>query len=436
MNLMNGKQLSQQECDAMLDQLDQMILHTLAKKPLDPRIVIAACDQFLKELDETTYLHTMQELGIPEALGKQYIEEARQLFSAQRLHERLVLELGSLYEQIQQEVPSGKPFTVSKKLYPLGVLFHIAAGNADALPAFSILEGLLTGNINLLKLASQEGGFTVQILQELIRIEPRLAEYIYVFDYSSKDIIHMKQLIALSDAVIVWGSAEAVSSLRKLVPAHIKLIEWGHKVSFAYVTKQGITQYGLEGLAKNIAKTGQLLCSSIQGIFLDTESTQEVYAFCDQFLPILEQAIAELPQNIELSTKYQIALSVYQQELEAVFQNSKVFRGKDCSLIAYSDHVLDTAIQHGNAWVRSLPVSDILPVLRPYKNFLQTVGILCGEQEYETIAQQLLKTGVVRICPPQYMSETYFGAPHDGDYTLRRYMKIATTEREHQSDKV
>lgn len=430
MNLINGKQVSQQECDAMLDQLDQMILHTLSKEPLDPHIVIAACDQFLKELDETAYLQTMQELGIQEALGKQYIEEARQQFSAQRLHKRLVLELGTLYKQPQQEIPHGKPFAVAKKLCPLGVLFHIAAGNADALPAFSILEGLLTGNINLLKLPSQEGGFTVQILQELIHIEPRLAEYIYVFDYSSKDIMHMNQFIALSDAVIVWGSAEAVSSLRKLVPAHIKIIEWGHKVSFAYVTKQGIAQYGLEGLARNIAKTGQLLCSSIQGIFLDTESMEEVHAFCDQFLPILEQAIAAFPQNIELSTKYQIALSVYQQELEAVFQNSKVFKGKDCSIIAYADRVLDTAIQHGNVWVKALPSSELLPVLRPYKNFLQTVGMLCGEQEYENIAQQLLKTGVVRICPPQYMSETYFGAPHDGEYTLRRYMKIATTEQE------
>lgn len=35
---------------------------------------------------------------------------------------------------------------------PLGVLFHIAAGNAEALPAYSVAEGLLMGNVNLLKL--------------------------------------------------------------------------------------------------------------------------------------------------------------------------------------------------------------------------------------------------------------------------------------------
>ena len=41
---------------------------------------------------------------------------------------------------------------------PLGVLLHIAAGNADGLPAFSVAEGLATGNINILKLPQADNG--------------------------------------------------------------------------------------------------------------------------------------------------------------------------------------------------------------------------------------------------------------------------------------
>lgn len=427
MNLINGKLVSQQECDELLEQLEQQLLYTLANKSLSADIVINACDTLLNNLDESSYLDTLQSLGIPKSLGEKYIMEARQLFQADNLRARLAMELGPLYQQEECSVQGKEPF-ITKKICPLGVLFHIAAGNADALPAFSILEGLLTGNINLLKLPSQEGGLTVKILQELIQIEPILADYIYVFDYSSKDIIHMKQLIDMSDAVIVWGSAEAVSSLRKLVPAHIKLIEWGHKISFAYVTKQGIEDYGLEGLAMNIVQTGQLLCSSIQGIFLDCDTADEVHAFCKQFLPILECAIAQTPQNVGISTQYQIALTLYQEELNGVFHNSQVYKAKNCSLIAYSDRILDTAIQHGNTWVRALPANDLLATLRPYKNFLQTVGLLCGDEEYDRLAQQLFKTGVVRICPPQYMSIVYSSAAHDGEYTLRRYTKIVAIE--------
>jgi len=72
------------------------------------------------------------------------------------------------------------------------------------------------------------------------------------------------------DAVVVWGGKEAVSALRRMIPPNTKMIEWGHKISFAYVTEQAVTAAGLEGLAKNIVETGQLLCSSLQGIFLDT----------------------------------------------------------------------------------------------------------------------------------------------------------------------
>ena len=53
---------------------------------------------------------------------------------------------------------------IEEKKVPLGVIMHIGAGNALGLAAFSVMEGLLTGNINILKLPEYEGGISLKIL--------------------------------------------------------------------------------------------------------------------------------------------------------------------------------------------------------------------------------------------------------------------------------
>jgi Acyl-CoA reductase (LuxC). len=428
MNLVDGKILGTDECESVLYSLNQRILNTLSKGRLDPEIVIAACDKVVANLDETSYIRTMSNLGINETLGKSYITEARQMFSKESLLYRLRTELGENYNKATTFNPIHKEFTVTHKIYPLGVLLHIAAGNTDGLPAFSVLEGLLTGNINILKLPAGEGGISVKLLLEVIKAEPRLAEYIYVFDYSSKDIEHIDRLISAADAVVIWGGKETVTALRSRIPPNIKLIEWGYKISYAYVTEQGMTSENLEGLAKNIAETEQLLCSSLQGVFVDTNDMNVIYAFCERFLPILENEINKNIHNVGIGIKSQIALRLYTEELESIYKNSKLFKGRDCSLIAYPDKTLDIALQFGNAWVRPLPKTELLVTLRPYKNYLQTVGLLCGQSEIEMLTDILFSTGVVRICSGENMSKTYCGAPHDGEFALRRYTKIVTAD--------
>lgn len=428
MNLVDGNILDANACEAVLETLDERILTTLSAPRLPPERVIRACDRLLSSLDEAFYIAAMKELGIPEGLGKQHLAEACAMFSGEALYARMEKELGAAYVRAPMplSLPAGN--AAAERILPLGVLLHIAAGNADGLPAFSVLEGLLTGNINILKLPAAEGGVSVQILSELIRLEPMLAEYIYVFDYSSKDIVHMNRLIEAADAVVVWGGAEAVSSFRKLLPPNIKLIEWGHKVSFAYVTEKGLRDDALTGIAMNMASTGQLLCSSCQGIYVDTQDMEELHAFSRRFLPLLEREVAKHAGNRDIGVKAQTALQLYSVELETIFTGNKVYKGKDCSLTVCDDQVLDSAIGFSNAWVKALPRGRLLKTLRPYKNYLQTVALACGDNEKALLTELLLKTGVVRICSGERMSETDSGAPHDGEFPLRRYTKVVSVE--------
>ncbi|MDX9871777.1 MAG: acyl-CoA reductase [Clostridia bacterium] len=428
MNLVDGKILDTKDCDSVLESLDERILETLAKPPLTPKVVINACDKLVNTLDKSLYSSALAQAGIPEELADSYLAMARGMFSGEALRFRLKKEFGQDYDKVLKYTPVGGENEVTERILPLGVLLHIAAGNADGLPAFSVLEGLLTGNINILKLPAAEGGISIRLLYELIQIEPLLSEYIYVFDYSSQDIVHINKLIDAADAVVVWGGTGSVSAFRGMLPPHIKLIEWGHKVSFAYVTKDGREDGKLAGIAKNMAHTSQLLCSSCQGIFLDTDDTREIDDFCRRFLPILEEAVAASAKPTDIGIKAQTALRVYSSELEKIYTGDRLFKGNGCSLRACNNQIPEAAIGFANAWIKPLPCRQILKALRPYKNYLQTIALLCGEHEKDSLIADLLKTGAVRVCPGGRMSETYSGAPHDGEYPLRRYTKIASWE--------
>lgn len=83
---------------------------------------------------------------------------------------------------------------------------------------------------------------------------------------------------------------------------------------------------------------------------------------------------------------------------------------------------------YGNCWVKSLPKPDILPVLRDNSGYLQTVALICGEEEREMLAHLFWRAGAVRVCSAGDMSglPEHGFQPHDGEFPLRRYSKYVT----------
>jgi len=430
MNLVNGKIINETECDTVLENIEEMIKTTLRKPPLDVNTVIKACDYFVNNIESLEIIKKLPELGISQPLVEMYLSQIREMFSTDSMKQRLKIELGDDYDKPRTLVYKHNGAKIIQKLVPLGVLFHITAGNVDGLPFVSLIEGLLTGNINIVKLPKEEGGITVSLLEELFRIEPSLKEYVYVFDYSSKDIYAMQKLAKVADAIVVWGGDEAVKAVRNLAEPNTKIIEWGHKISFAYITMKGIKNEGLEKLAMNICLTNQLFCSSCQGVFLDTDDMDEVYRFCELFLPILEKVSRENPFALdpaaELFARAQVTLQLYHAKIEN--RESRIYQGHDCSISAYPDSLLEPSIMYRNIWVKPLKKGSIIN-LRSYKGYLQTAALLCGEDEHEEISLSLLQAGLVKISDGYDMSNYAFGEAHDGLFTLRGYTKIVSVQR-------
>ena len=431
MNFVNGKIISDSECDLVLERIDEMLLDTLRKPPLDINLVINACDIMVKNIDSLDVVKRLPELGVSPILAEMYMNQIGQMINAESIRERLKLELGENYDKARTLKYAHSNKTATQILMPLGVLFHITAGNVDGLPFVSLLDGLLTGNINIVKLPKEEGGITVSLLEELFKIEPSLKEYVYVFDYSSKDIHAMKKLAKVADAIVVWGGDEAISAVRKLADPNTKIIEWGHKISFAYVTKEGASESELEKLAFHICLTNQLFCSSCQGIFLDTDDMQDIYNFCEKFLPIFEKVCMENPiafnETANIFIQAEVTLENYHRQIENKDKETRLYRGQSCSITAQHDSKLESSIMHRNIWVKPL-IHDNIMNLKPYKNYLQTAALICTEHEHAELSQKLLKAGLVKISDGFEMSNYAFGEAHDGVFALRGYTKLVSVQ--------
>jgi hypothetical protein len=433
MNFVNGKIVTDEECESILENIDETIMQTLQKPPLDINIVINACDSIVKNIGSLNIIKKLPELGVSPRLAEIYMGQIKQMLNADSIRKRLKIELGDNFDKPRELTYLHSKSTAVQTVAPLGVLFHITAGNVDGLPFVSLLDGLLTGNINIVKLPEEEGGITVSLLEELFRIAPVLSEYVYVFDYSSRDIEAIKKLSNAADAIVVWGGDEAVSAVRRLADPNTKIIEWGHKISFAYITKEGVNKASLEKLALNICLTNQLFCSSCQGIFLDTDDIRDVFEFCEKFLPVLERTAKEIPFVFDAATKLfiqaQVTLELYHRQIENQKNDHRIFRGENCSIMAYSDSKLETSIMYRNIWVKPLKRDRILR-LRPYKNYLQTAALICAAQEYDELSLQLLQTGIVKISDGFEMSNYAFGEAHDGIFTLRCYTKLVSVQNQ------
>ena len=420
MIFVGGKLLPDQELHAVVTALEEHeLVNTLSGPPLEVQTVLDALDALGRELDSGALDGLIAQYAPPGA--REELEQVRPQISRAALEERLDLELGGLR--------AGKRPFGRTEIYPLGVLLHVAPGNMAGLPAFTAVEGLLTGNINLVKLPHGDKGLSLAIFSKLTELEPKLSPWLYAFDLPSRDTDTLKRLANLADGIVTWGGDGAVAAMRSMAPPGCRLIEWGHRLSFAYVSKEA-AQDELSALANHIVETKGLLCSSCQVIFLDRDDSKPAVDFCNVFLSLLEEAARR--RHSSPGQAGQAALYAHETWLEHVVDRTesgeRFFRGQGCSVTLCADRELELSHLHGNVLVKWLPRRELISTLRRQKGRLQTAGLICPVPERAELTELLARAGVNRVVCPEHMSRTLSGEAHDGEYPLRRYVRAVDIE--------
>jgi hypothetical protein len=427
-NIFRGEPISKNDFIARLSDVKARIEEDLLLPRLLPELVIDAAHTLASEIDQRAIVRQLVALGIQKWAAEEYVSVTVKSMDKKELTKKLHAELGE-NPFAWKEAGNG----IEENNYPLGVIMHIGAGNALGLSAFSVIEGLMTGNINILKLPENEGGISSRLLLRLAEIEPRLKPYIYVLDVSSKNQEVISLLIEMANAVVVWGSDEAITAIRHLAPPYLPVIEWGHRLSFAYFTKHENEEKDLEGLAGDICITDQLYCSSPQCVFYETDNPREIDEFAERLARHMQSASIKYPAAARtIDVQAQITLTHELIRMEEILKEKKLItdeRKEYGVMIDYMPNLKPSPLFR-NVWVMPINRKELLGILRFNKGHLQTVGLSCSRDELSELSQIFYASGITRIAACGSMSVNYSGEPHDGVFALQRYIKRVNRRRQ------
>lgn len=427
MILFEGKLLDDDQLDVVLEQLWDSCLNAIENRRNFKNEILDTCERISSRLKGGAYDAILNILMTQGIFTKAQMDEVLTLFDRESLELKYNTELGNFIREVENDTVGRR----KKRVEPLGILFHVAAGNAEGLPFYSVLEGLLAGNVNILKLPSMDDGVSIMLLNEIVSEEPLLAPYICVLDVPSTNLNVMKSLAEMADGIVVWGGDAAIGAIRAYATPETQIISWGHKLSFAYVTEEVLKNKDLQKelyeLAHHIRRTKQVLCSSCQGLFVDSADRKVVTAVAELFYRILCEVSGEYPPEA-IGIRGKMSITLYNEEIENRNGEKTIYKGGGVSVIVSGDSKLELSNMFGNCWVKPLPRTELVRALKGNKGHLQTVGLICNREERESLIRQFAKVGVTRITNAGTMSDTLPGEAHDGEYPLRRYSKIVEYE--------
>lgn len=359
--------------------------------------------------------------GVALALSRPYMEP------------KIARELGSLDVLDDWTGGGGKQFT---RALPRGVVLHVSSGNVLSAGALSMVEGLLTKNINLLKASSRATLFPLAFAEMLREVDEdgHVAQSIAVLSWPGAGSQVHRVFQQGCDAIVVWGGEDVVQTYREGLALKCKLIEYGPKVSFGAIASEVLDDPEVaREAAMAMALWDQSACSSPQVLYVEdaTPDHAPTLAFVDRLSQALADVQLTLPQGplglqerAELTKERQVA-----EVTEAMGMGQVRTPGThaDWTVVAEWDPTFKLSPLFRTIYVKPVAHLDMVPdLVAPYTDYLQSAGIAAPAARVRGLAERLFDQGLLRVTTLAGMQGGEPGEPHDGGYALHALVKWVT----------
>ena len=310
--------------------------------------------------------------------------------------------------------------------YPLGVVAQVLAGNVFLGGVIALAQALLTRNAVLLKLSSEDSGFTELFTQTLLEADDDgvLRASVAVCSWSSGQEEFNQVVREEADAVVVWGGQSAVDAY----PAERcrgRVIHYGPRLGIGFVLNGVNLAEAVRNLAWDVALWEQRACSSPRLLFVEEvgDLPRQVAAELSQALTAVRERLPARP--LTLDDKAEV-LAI--REL-AYWQEHAGFFAAPHSM----DHtVLLTAtapseVPFGYRTICVIPfhgLDQIADLLAPYRAGLQTAVLAAPASRWPTAVDALARAGITQIAAAGSAAARFLGLPHEGEYALRRLVRL------------
>jgi phenylacetate-coenzyme A ligase PaaK-like adenylate-forming protein len=327
------------------------------------------------------------------------------------------------------------------KAEPRGIIAHISAGNVFVGAIDTLLQGIMTKNVSILKMAGNDPLFPILFAKLLCEADTEgiVSRSFALVPFSGGDKEVEAVLKEECDAIVVYGGKDAVMEYRKGLGIHTRIIEFGPKYSLVLLDKDELGKYGIEAAAREVAHDftmwDQSACSSPHTVYVN--GVDAARGFAHALAKALEETNRQYPhgripfqEQVEILRTRELA-RVYEAlgEAELIIPSRE---NQDWTVVYESDPAFRVSCHHRTAYVKPLDELDsVFEILEPYGAFIQSVGILAGRAVSFHLADRLAALGADRITGIGHMSRRKHGTPHDGTRgtaELVRWVSIGTPE--------
>ncbi len=315
---------------------------------------------------------------------------------------------------------------------------HIWSGNVPALPLWSLLSNLLVKSGTIGKLPSAEPLFAGWFANMIVEAEPRLEDCLAVIWWKGGDEEKETHLFQQADIVLAYGGNQSLESIKSRVPITTRFLPFGHKISFGVVSKISLNSRKawktVRDAAFDVIRYDQQGCYSPHMFYVQKGGNVGPREFARYLAHELDGFEKRYPRRA-LSIEEGASLSEWRQKEEfSMFTKSEkevLGQHNHSWTVVYAGNEGELTLSCLNRVIKVVEVndlSDILPNIKAYRPYLQTVGIAASPNELFQLSELLGAAGVTRITALGQMTSPEAGWHHDGRFNLLDLVNMVDIE--------
>jgi len=304
------------------------------------------------------------------------------------------------------------------------LLVHITAGNIPNPTILSIALGLLTRSAQLVKCARGTSLLPRLFAHSIYEVEPKLASCLEVVEWPGGTQALEDALFAETDCVTATGSDETLDAIRRRVPAHVRFLGYGHRLSFGYIATEALARFELKKTllqaASDVVAWNQLGCLSPHLFYIEHGGVVSAERFSEMLAAQLAELESEEPRGqLPAAEAAVIAGKRSLYEVRAAASNATKLWKSEGSTAWTVIYEADPQFQLSclNRFVYVKPVVDLTAALRQAETVrgkVSTVGLAAAGDKAQQFATQLARWGITRVCPLGKMQNPPLTWRHDG----------------------
>ena len=349
--------------------------------------------------------------------------------TVENLNALLVQDLGHL-KRLDGLTATSAEERLNRAAFALGpeFLVHIAAGNIPNPTLMSMVLGLLVRSAQFVKCASGTAFLPRLFAHSIYDTDRKLGACLEVAEWRGGSEAVEQALFDEADCVTVTGSDETLTAIRAKLPIKTRLLSYGHRVSFGFVSSGALLGFSamkvVQRAATDVVAWDQLGCLSPHVIYVEHGGGASVEQFAEMLAEELAKRETSEPHGIlPTETAATIASRRAFYEVRAAHSpDTRMWRSENSTawtVVYETDPKFQASCLHRFVYVKGTP--DLENALRgadELRGKISTVGLAASEDKAEELAQRLACWGVTRICPLGQMQNPPLNWRHDGRLAL------------------